>query len=164
MTDTDDLSRIGISLPNNLLGEFDAILDARNYSSRSEGIRDAIRTYTINNQWLSDKETQRRGVITIVYTHTKNDLPATIAGIRNEYKDSISVSLQTAVSRKRRLEVLLVENNGTQIQALAGRLMGLDGVESVKVTTFLTGNPQDLELYPIQWDTGMEHPVSDIPE
>ncbi|OPX62808.1 MULTISPECIES: ribbon-helix-helix protein, CopG family [unclassified Methanoregula] len=164
MIDNSELSRIGISLSKELRDEFDRILIARHYASRSEGIRDAIRTYTVNNQWLSDKNTRRRGVIILVYSYSENDLPATIAGIRNEYKNSISISLQTAISQSRRLEVLLVEDNSTTIQALAGRLMGLDGVESVKVTTFLTGNPQDVALSPIQWDSRMDHPLPDLSE
>jgi hypothetical protein len=39
------LMRIGISLPGKLLDKFDKSLLKRGYSSRSEGIRDAIRTY-----------------------------------------------------------------------------------------------------------------------
>jgi CopG family nickel-responsive transcriptional regulator len=50
----DDLSRIGISLPKNLLDRFDEILNYRGYSSRSEGIRDAIRTYITYFKWMSD--------------------------------------------------------------------------------------------------------------
>jgi CopG family nickel-responsive transcriptional regulator len=164
MIDDGDLSRIGVSLPRDMRNEFDRILHARNYKSRSEGIRDAIRTYTINNQWHSDKNTRRKGVITLVYTCIQNDLPATIARIRNENNDSIIVSLQTLISRDRRLEVLLVEKDGVQIQALAERLRGLTGVESVKVTTIPIEKQSDVEIYPIRWDTGMEHPVSDIPD
>ena len=37
------LMRIGISLPGELLDKFDKSLQKRGYSSRSEGIRDAIR-------------------------------------------------------------------------------------------------------------------------
>ena len=43
MVNESDLSRIGISLPENLLEKFDEIITIRGYSSRSEGIRDAIR-------------------------------------------------------------------------------------------------------------------------
>ena len=39
------LMRIGISLPGKLLDKFDKTLLKRGYSSRSEGIRDSIRTY-----------------------------------------------------------------------------------------------------------------------
>ena len=58
--------RIGISLPENLLGKFDEIIQNRGYSSRSEGVRDAIRNYIVNFEWMSDMEGERVGVITML--------------------------------------------------------------------------------------------------
>jgi CopG family nickel-responsive transcriptional regulator len=66
----DDLSRIGISLPKNLLDRFDEILNYRGYSSRSEGIRDAIRTYITYYKWMADVKGLREGVITMSSTIT----------------------------------------------------------------------------------------------
>ncbi|MFQ6063803.1 MAG: ribbon-helix-helix protein, CopG family, partial [Methanosarcinales archaeon] len=60
-----DMMRIGVSLPNNLLEKFDEIIARRGYSSRSEGIRDAIRTYILNYEWMSDIKGERFGVIQI---------------------------------------------------------------------------------------------------
>jgi CopG family nickel-responsive transcriptional regulator len=40
-----ELMRIGVSLPDTLLGKIEEIIEKRRYSSRSEGIRDAIRSY-----------------------------------------------------------------------------------------------------------------------
>ncbi|MCG7854363.1 MAG: ribbon-helix-helix protein, CopG family, partial [Methanoregulaceae archaeon] len=54
MTIDTELSRIGISLPKNLLDKFDEIITYRGYSSRSEGIRDAIRSYITYYKWMSD--------------------------------------------------------------------------------------------------------------
>lgn len=39
------LLNVGISLPDALLDEFDEFIEKRGYSSRSEGIRNAIRSY-----------------------------------------------------------------------------------------------------------------------
>ena len=66
MVGDSDLSRIGISLPENLLNKFDSIIDKRGYSSRSEGIRDAIRSYITYYEWMNDVEGERQGVITMV--------------------------------------------------------------------------------------------------
>ena len=44
--------RIGVSLPDNLLGKFDEITKKRGYSSSSEGIRDAIRSYISYHEWM----------------------------------------------------------------------------------------------------------------
>ncbi|HNQ32495.1 MAG TPA: ribbon-helix-helix protein, CopG family, partial [Methanoculleus sp.] len=65
MSGDTELSRIGISLPKNLLDKFDEILSLRGYSSRSEGIRDSIRSYITHYQWISDVKGERQGVITM---------------------------------------------------------------------------------------------------
>ncbi|RLI88864.1 MAG: nickel-responsive transcriptional regulator NikR, partial [Archaeoglobales archaeon] len=50
------VTRIGVSLPKNLLNEFDSIIRTRGYSSRSEAIRDAIRNYIAEYKWLEREE------------------------------------------------------------------------------------------------------------
>jgi CopG family nickel-responsive transcriptional regulator len=131
----DDLSRIGISLPKNLLDRFDEILNYRGYSSRSEGIRDAIRTYITYYKWMSDVKGEREGVITMVYDHEQRNLLQAITEIEHEYHDIIKASLHSHVTHERCLEVILVHGDGTQLKALAEKLMAHKGVESVKLTT-----------------------------
>jgi CopG family nickel-responsive transcriptional regulator len=135
MTMDDDLSRIGISLPKNLLDRFDEILNARGYSSRSEGIRDAIRTYITYYKWMSDVKGEREGVITMVYDHDQRGLLTTITDIQHDYHTLIKASLHSHVTQNRCLEVILVHGDGTQLKTLAEKLMSQKGVESVKLTT-----------------------------
>jgi CopG family nickel-responsive transcriptional regulator len=135
MTMDDDLSRIGISLPKNLLDRFDEILNYRGYSSRSEGIRDAIRTYITYYKWMSDVKGEREGVITMVYDHDQRGLLVTLTDIQHEYHDLIKASLHSHVSPERCLEVILVHGDGSQLKTLTEKLMSQKGVESVKLTT-----------------------------
>lgn len=135
MTMDDDLSRIGISLPTNLLERFDDILQHRGYSSRSEGIRDAIRTYITYYTWMSDVKGEREGVITMIYDHDQRGLLTAITDIEHEHHDIIRASLHSHVTHSRCLEVILVHGEGTQLKALAERLMSQKGVESVKLNT-----------------------------
>ena len=131
----DDLSRIGISLPKNLLDKFDEILNFRGYSSRSEGIRDAIRTYITYYKWMSDVKGEREGVITMVYDHEQRNLLQAITEIEHEFHDIIKASLHSHVTHERCLEVILVHGEGAQLKGLAEKLMAHKGVESVKLTT-----------------------------
>jgi CopG family nickel-responsive transcriptional regulator len=131
----DDLSRIGISLPKNLLDRFDEILNFRGYSSRSEGIRDAIRTYITYYKWMADVKGEREGVITMVYDHDQRGLLMTITDVQHEFHDIIKASLHSHVTQNRCLEVILVHGDGAQLKTLAERLMSQKGVESVKLTT-----------------------------
>jgi CopG family nickel-responsive transcriptional regulator len=135
MNADDDLSRIGISLPKSLLDKFDEILNHRGYSSRSEGIRDAIRTYISYYQWMADVKGEREGVITMVYDHDQRGLMVTLTDIQHEFHDIVKASLHSHVTHERCLEVVLVHGEGTQLKALAEKLMSQKGVESVKLMT-----------------------------
>jgi CopG family transcriptional regulator, nickel-responsive regulator len=130
-----DLSRIGVSLPSNLLNNFDKILKTRGYSSRSEGIRDAIRSYIRYYKWMADMTGIRQGVITIVYDHHQRGLIAAITDIQHDYIELIQASLHSHVSHTRCVEVLLVKGDAKEVKEVAERLMAQKGVETVKLTT-----------------------------
>ncbi|MDD1701554.1 MAG: nickel-responsive transcriptional regulator NikR [Methanoregula sp.] len=135
MTPEDELSRVGISLPKNLLDRFDKILEYRGYSSRSEGIRDAIRTYITYYQWMADVKGERKGVITIVYNYEQRGLLVTITDIQHDYSRIIKASLHSSITDSRGLEIILVHGDGSDIKEFAEKLMAQKGVESVKLTT-----------------------------
>lgn len=135
MTHDNDLSRTGVSIPSHLLENFDEIINQRGYSSRSEGIRDAIRTYITNYTWMAEVKGERHGVITIVYDHDHHGLLPIINDTQHEFRSIIETALHSHVSHERCLEVVLVHGEGAQIKELAERLMSLKGVESVKLTT-----------------------------
>jgi CopG family nickel-responsive transcriptional regulator len=52
----------------------------------------------------------------------------------------IQASLHSHVTHDRCLEVILLRGDGTQLKALAERLMSQKGVESVKLTTIPIGD------------------------
>ncbi len=54
--------------------KFDEIITKRGYSSRSEGIRDAIRSYIRYYAWMNEVEGERAGTISIVYDHNQRGL------------------------------------------------------------------------------------------
>ncbi len=135
MTIDTELSRIGISLPKNLLDKFDEIINYRGYSSRSEGIRDAIRSYITYYKWMSDVKGERQGVITMIYDHEQRGLLATLTDIQHEFMEITQATLHSHVSHDRCLEIILIRGDGADLKGLAERLMSQKGVESVKLTT-----------------------------
>lgn len=135
MTVETELSRIGISLPKPLLDKFDEIINLRGYSSRSEGIRDAIRSYITHYQWMSDVKGERQGVITMTYDHEQRGLLQTLLDIQHEYMDCIQASMHSHVTHDRCLEVILLKGEGSELKSIAEKLMSQKGVESVKLTT-----------------------------
>jgi CopG family transcriptional regulator, nickel-responsive regulator len=134
-----ELMRVGISLPENLLNKFDKIILQRGYSSRSEGVRDAIRSYIVNFEWMSDVQGERVGVITIVYSHSQRGLEDNLTEIQHEFGGLIQSSLHVHLDHDNCLEVVVLRGEGQDVRKAAERMMSLKGVKHVKLTTTSLG-------------------------
>lgn len=134
-----DLTRIGVSLPENLLEKFDEIITKRGYSSRSEGIRDAIRGYIRYYAWMREVEGERVGTISLVYDHNQRGLVNSLLDIEHEYSGIIMSSTHVHVNHDMCMEVLLVRGEGTDIKNVTEKLMTVRGVKHVKLTTIIPG-------------------------
>jgi len=127
--------RIGVSLPDNLLTKFDNIIEERGYSSRSEGIRDAIRSYINHYEWMNDIKGHRIGTISLVYDHTKRGLSNMMAEIQHEHSGIIKTSIHIHLDHDNCLEVVVLDGDGRDIKALAEKIISLNGVKFSKLTT-----------------------------
>jgi CopG family nickel-responsive transcriptional regulator len=134
-----ELMRIGVSIPDNLLGRFDEIMDKRGYSSRSEGIRDAVRNYILYYEWMSEVEGERLGLITIIYGLHKKGLVRHLNSIQHDHLDLIRSSVQAHLDRDRVMEVMIVRGDAKNIVDFAEKLMASKGVKYLKLTTVLPG-------------------------
>ncbi|MFZ3060306.1 MAG: nickel-responsive transcriptional regulator NikR [Candidatus Methanoperedens sp.] len=132
-----DLSRIGVSLPENLLEKFDEIITKRGYSSRSEGIRDAIRGYIRYYAWMSEVEGERVGTISLVYDHSQRGLVNSLLDIEHEFSEIIRSSLHMHINHDMCLEVLLVRGDARDVKEVTERIMTIRGVKHVKLTTII---------------------------
>ena len=132
-----DLARIGVSLPENLLERFDEIITKRGYSSRSEGIRDAIRGYIRYYAWMSEVEGERVGTISLVYDHNQRGLVNSLLDIEHEFTDIIRSSIHMHINHDMCMEVLMVRGEGKDVKAVTEKITTLRGVKHVKLTTII---------------------------
>jgi CopG family nickel-responsive transcriptional regulator len=130
-----ELMRIGVSLPDNLLDRFDQIIEKRGYSSRSEGIRDAIRNYIMHYEWMSEVEGARIGIITLIYDHDQRGLVNNLTDIQHDYMDMIKSSVHVHLDHDNCLELIMLQGDGKQVKEVAEKMMALKGVKHVKLTT-----------------------------
>jgi CopG family nickel-responsive transcriptional regulator len=134
-----ELMRIGVSLPEKLLTRFDDIILQRGYSSRSEGIRDAIRNYIVHYEWMSDVQGERVGVITLVYSHSQRGLVENLTEIQHDFGAIIQSSLHVHLDHDNCLEVVVLKGDGQDVKKAAESMMALKGVKHVKLTTTSMG-------------------------
>ncbi len=134
-----DLSRIGVSLPESLLEKFDEIISKRGYSSRSEGIRDAIRGYIRYYDWMSEVEGERIGILSMTYDHSQRGLVTSLLDLEHEFTSITRSAVHVHISHDECMEVLILCGDGKDVRAIAERIMALKGVKNVKLTTIRPG-------------------------
>ena len=130
-----ELLRTCVSLPDNLLDQFDEIIKKRGYSSRSEGIRDAIRNYIINYKWMNEIEGERIGTISLIYEHGQRGLVNNLTKMQHVYTSLIKSSVHIHLDHDNCLELIMLRGEGKDIKEVAEKMMALKGVKYVKLNT-----------------------------
>ncbi|MBA2862972.1 nickel-responsive transcriptional regulator NikR [Methanococcus maripaludis] len=134
-----DMDRISISLPTNLLAEFDEIIEERGYASRSEAIRDSIRDYLIKHKWIHSLEGHRAGTISIIYDHHSTDVMEKLTTIQHDYEKLIVATIHMHLDHDHCMEVVLVKGDASDIKDLTDKLTSQKGVKQVKLTVMVPG-------------------------
>jgi len=132
------LIRFGVSIEDHLLEQFDRLIRERNYSTRSEAIRDLIRDEIIHARW-QDGETESLGTITIIYDHHIGDLTHILTTVQHEFSGNIISTMHVHLDHHNCLEVLAVKGKTKTIRHLANKLIAIKGVKHGKLVTTTQG-------------------------
>jgi CopG family nickel-responsive transcriptional regulator len=133
-----DIARFGVSIDNQLVKKFDALITRKGYATRSEAVRDMIREALVEQEWESgDRETV--GTITIVYNHHTRELDHALTDMQHKSFHQIVSALHVHLDAHNCLEVLVVKGKSRDIRKIADRLIGTRGVKHGKLTMTTTG-------------------------
>lgn len=131
------LVRFGVSLDHHLLDDFDRLIERKNYTNRSEALRDLIRDNLVGQEWDENKETV--GTITIVYDHHVHDLTEKLTDIQHRSHRLVLSAMHVHLDHDHCVEVLVVRGKGADIKKVADALIGTKGVKHGKLTMTTTG-------------------------
>jgi CopG family transcriptional regulator, nickel-responsive regulator len=129
--------RFGVSLDHHLLDKFDRMIDEKNYTNRSEALRDLMRDHLVEEEWGGNKETV--GTITIVYGHGVRELKEALTALQHRAQRLIKSALHVHLDEENCLEVLVVQGKSGEIKKIADRLIGMKGVKHGKLAMTTTG-------------------------
>jgi len=133
-----EIARFGVSIDNQLVKKFDALIARKGYATRSEAVRDMIREALVEQEWESgDRETV--GTITIVYNHHTRELDHALTDMQHKSFNQIISALHVHLDAHNCLEVLVVKGKSRDIRKIADRLIGTKGVKHGKLTMTTTG-------------------------
>lgn len=132
-----DLVRFGISLEGDLLKDFDRLINGKQYTNRSEAIRDLIRNSLVEDEWEKGKDVA--GAISLVYDHHKRELMDVIVDIQHDYQDTIVASQHVHLDHHNCLEVIIVKGRSDHIKRLSDKLRAVRGVKHGSLTLTTLG-------------------------
>lgn len=132
------LTRFGVSLDSGLLKGFDALIQKRGYTNRSEALRDLIRDQLVTEEWRGGPQ-EAVAIVSLVYDHHQLDLPKRLTDAQHDHHGLINSSLHVHLDQHSCLEVLVLRGPGRKIRALGDKLASTRGVKHGKVTLTTTG-------------------------
>jgi CopG family nickel-responsive transcriptional regulator len=129
----DELSRIGVAIPKDLLEQFDRSISERGYANRSEAFRDLIRDGLIQEKAaLPNQEVV--GTLTLVYNHHIRQLSDRLTGMQHDHHHQIVCSLHVHLDHANCLEVLVLRGKAEGVRGIADRLIAAKGIHHGKLT------------------------------
>ena len=131
------LVRFGISLEKELLAKFDRLITEKNYTNRSEAIRDLIREELVRKEW--QKGVEIVGAITLVYNHHKRKLIDKLTDIQHDFQKTIISTQHIHLDHNNCLEIIAVKGKTKAIQKLADTLRSIKGVKHEALSMSSTG-------------------------
>ncbi len=134
-----ELVRFGVSMPSDLLKEFDGWIERRGYENRSEAIRNLARAALVEESW-QEGDSEVAGTVTLVYDHHISGLNDLLNNIQHDHHNIIISSLHVHLDHHNCLEILVIRGKASEAKSFADKLLSIKGIKHGKLTTTTTGH------------------------
>jgi len=132
------IARFSVSLPERLLSQYDELVRAKGYKTRSHAVADMIRAQLVEHQQTAGKG-ELAGTITLVYDHHHGRVEEELTDLQHAYLAEIVSSVHVHLDHDNCLEVIILRGQARRIRRIADRLLTARGVKHGKLTLTTTG-------------------------
>jgi CopG family nickel-responsive transcriptional regulator len=132
------LARFGVTVPEDVLAEFDRRLERSGKSNRSNAIRQLIRSYIAEDRWR-EEDGQVYGTVTLMYDHHESRVSKDLNSFQHDHGAVIVCATHVHVTHDTCLECVVLRGRSSHIKAFVdalGKLKGLKSLDTV-ITSIL---------------------------
>jgi CopG family transcriptional regulator, nickel-responsive regulator len=134
------IERIGVSLEQELLAQFDELIAEKGYENRSEAIRDLIRDTLVQREWSRSSGSEEKvALVALVYDHDTSSLAQKLAHIQHENHRAVVSALHVHMDEHNCLEVLVLRGPAREVVRMGDGLVATKGVKFGKMLPATTG-------------------------
>ena len=130
------MSIISLSLPTELLEELDAVLGEQKSATRSEILRQALRSYLTEYKKLEDLKGNIIATISVLYN--KEEKNEELFKLQHEFGDMITAYLHSHLTETSCLEVMVIKGSSNRLKELVDGLKANKPVKQIKLSVMTT--------------------------
>ncbi len=132
------VTRFSVSLPPELLEQFDRLIETKRYATRSKALADLMREALQREEWAAD-DTPVLGAVTIVYDHHARGVSDRLTDIQHDHHDQIASTTHVHIDHDRCLEIILLRGPAREVRRIGDSLTSARGVLHGKTLFVATG-------------------------
>jgi len=140
------MERVTISLNDELVRAFDALIKAKGYQNRSEAVRDILRAELDRQRIASSDAGACVGVVSYLYNHHERDLAERVTGHGHEHHDLVVSTVHAHLDHDHCIEATIVRGPVRRVRSFADALIAERGVRHGSVS-----------LVPVDLESGSHH-------
>jgi CopG family nickel-responsive transcriptional regulator len=138
---TRPVSRISISLPEDLLSDLDRMVEMRGFESRSQAVNDMLHQFLLEHK-CDQGDDVMVGIVALFYKNSVPGLQKQLADLQFRYIDEVISSLHIHLMHNQTMEVILVQGPARKLQMIADEMTSRRGVSSGKMHLIAAVIPQ----------------------
>jgi CopG family transcriptional regulator, nickel-responsive regulator len=135
------VSRISISLPEDLLSDLDRMVEARGFESRSQAVNDMLHQFLLEHK-CDQGDDVMVGIVALFYKNSVPGLQKQLADLQFQYIDEVITSLHVHLMHNQTMEVILLQGPARKLQMIADEMTSRRGVTSGKMHLIAALIPQ----------------------
>jgi len=119
---------VSISVPEELLRRFDEVLTTKGFRSRSDAMRESMRSFVDEVEWES-AEGENQIVITMIYDEVG---PRGELSVLQHRYEEIQMMLHLHIEKGQCMEVFIARGPNSRLREILGKIRKVKGVRSIR--------------------------------
>lgn len=141
------MERITMSIEERLADDFDKLIKARGYTSRSEAMRDLLRREVEAHRLAEDPKSHCVASLSYVYNHHSRDLSERLTEAQHAQHDLVVASMHVHLDHEHCLETVVLKGPSAVVRDFAAKTQAERGVRHGQIN-LITVKPGDAHRVP----------------
>jgi CopG family transcriptional regulator, nickel-responsive regulator len=122
------MDRFTISLDKNLASAFDALIKERGYSTRSEAVRDILRSHLQISEQKRNQKGSCVAALSYVYNHHERELAERLTSIQHEHHELTVSTMHAHLDHEECIETVILKGAINQVRQFSDEIIAETGV------------------------------------